>query len=59
MSKKPCFRGHLDRQHGKWVETLLQSEWHHLYNILLNTLKVGTLEKISFSNTQNPKTVCQ
>ena len=33
MSKKPCFRGSLDRQHGKWVETLLQSEWQHLYNI--------------------------
>ena len=26
MSKKPCFRGPLERQHGKWVETLLQSE---------------------------------
>ena len=33
MSKKPCFSGPLDRQHGKWVETLLQSEWHHVYNI--------------------------
>ena len=26
MSKKPCFRGPLDRQQGKWVETLLESE---------------------------------
>ena len=26
MSKKPCFRAHLDTQQGKWVETLLQSE---------------------------------
>ena len=26
MSKNPCFRGPLDRQHGKWLETLLQSE---------------------------------
>ena len=26
MSKKPSFRLHLDRQHGKWVGTLLQSE---------------------------------
>ena len=26
MSKKPCVRGPLDRQHGKWVETHLQSE---------------------------------
>ena len=33
MSKKPCFRGPLDRQQGKWVQTLLQSEWQHIYNI--------------------------
>ena len=33
MSKKPFFRGPLDREHCKWVETLLQSEWQHLYNI--------------------------
>ena len=33
MSKKPSFRGALDRQQGKWVKTLLQSEWKHLYNI--------------------------
>ena len=25
---------------------------------LLNTWKVGALEKVSFINTQNPKTVC-
>ena len=33
LSKKLCFRGPLHRQHGKWVETLLQSEGQHLYNI--------------------------
>ena len=33
MSKEPCFRGPLDRQHGNWVETHLQSEWQHLYKI--------------------------
>ena len=33
MTKKPCFRGPLDRQHGKWVNTLLQSEWERPYNI--------------------------
>ena len=33
MSKKSCFRKPLDRKRGKWVETLLQSEWQHLYNI--------------------------
>ena len=32
ISKKPYFKGPLDRQHSKWVETLLQSEWRHLYN---------------------------
>ena len=26
MSKKPCFRGTLEIQEGKWVEILLQSE---------------------------------
>ena len=29
MSKKPCFA----RQHGKWVERLLQSEREHLSHI--------------------------
>ena len=33
MSKKLCFRGPFDRQHGKGVETLLQSEREHLYHI--------------------------
>ena len=26
MYKKPCFRGPLERERGKWVETLLQSD---------------------------------
>ena len=33
MSKKPGFRAHLDREHGKCMETLLESEWQQLYNI--------------------------
>ena len=33
MSKKPCFRGPLEKQHGKWVKILFQSEREHLYNI--------------------------
>ena len=33
MSEKPCFRGPLDGEHGKCVETLLQSDWQHIYNI--------------------------
>ena len=30
MSEKPCFRGTLDRQQDKLVETMLQSERQHL-----------------------------
>ena len=33
MSKKLCFTGQFDRQHGKLVETLLQSEKQLLCNI--------------------------
>ena len=32
-NKKPCFRGPLDTQQGKWIETLWQSESQHLPNI--------------------------
>ena len=33
MSKKPCFARPFNRQHGKWVERLLQSEREHLSHI--------------------------
>ena len=33
MSKKPCFRGSLDTEHCKSLETMLQSEWQHLHDI--------------------------
>ena len=33
MSKKSCFKGSFDRQHGKRVQTLLQSERQHGYHI--------------------------
>ena len=33
MSKKPCFRGPLDREIYKSAQTLLGSQWDHLYNI--------------------------
>ena len=33
MSKKPRFKGPFDRQHGKRVQTLLQSERQHRYHI--------------------------
>ena len=33
MSKKPCFRGHLDKQHGKRAQILLKYPSQHLYHI--------------------------
>ena len=33
MSKKLCFRGPFEIQHGKWVKTLLQSEQQNHYKI--------------------------
>ena len=30
MSKKPCFRGGLDREHGKSVEIMCESQWENL-----------------------------
>ena len=30
MSKRPCLRLLLEKQHGKCVETLLEFEWQHL-----------------------------
>ena len=33
ISKKSCFREPFNRQHGKWVKTLVQSERQDLYNI--------------------------
>ena len=56
MSKKLCFRKHLDRQHGKWVE-----QCHNLndstFPIFMNHCEVIALEKISFSDRQNPNVV--
>ena len=36
MSKKLCFTKPFDRQHGKCVETRLQSERQQLHNIYLS-----------------------
>ena len=33
LSKKPRFKGPFDRQHGKRVQTLLQSVPQHCYHI--------------------------
>ena len=51
MAKKPCFRGPLNKEHGKSVET-------GPLQYLLISVKVVALEEDSFSDTQNPKTVC-
>ena len=57
MSKKVCFWRHLDRQQGKWVETPLAIWMAASLKYLLITVKVVPLEKVSFSDTQNPKSV--
>ena len=33
MSKKSCFKGPIDREHGKRVQTLLRSGQQHRYHI--------------------------
>ena len=33
MAKKPCFKGPIDREHGKSVETMFEYESQHLYKI--------------------------
>ena len=33
ISRKSCFRGPFDKTHGNSVETLLESDRNHLYNI--------------------------
>ena len=33
MSKKSCFEGPFDRQHGKRIQTLLRSGQQHCYHI--------------------------
>ena len=33
MSKKSRFRGHFDKQHGKWDQIVLKFEWQHFYYI--------------------------
>ena len=33
MSKKSRFKGSFDRQHGKWVQTLLRSDPQDRYHI--------------------------
>ena len=39
--KKPCFRGALDRQHGKWVETLSLLVIQKILRLFVNILTVN------------------
>ena len=56
MSKRPCFRGLLDKQQmgRNFVPIGMEAPLQYLLNILT----VGVLGKVSISNTQNPKGVC-
>ena len=38
MSRKSRYRGPLDKQHGKWDQTVLKSEWHKFYQIYWSLL---------------------
>ena len=33
ISKKSCFIGPFEKQHGKWDQTVLISEGHHFYHV--------------------------
>ena len=58
ISKKSFFRGPLGRQLGKWGRNILVIWMTAPLQYLLIIAKVVALEKVSFSNTENPKTVC-
>ena len=58
MSKKPYFRGPLDRQHGKIGRSNVALWMAEPLQYLLFTVNVVALEKVSFSDTQNSKSVC-
>ena len=58
MSKKSCFRGPLDRQQRKIVRNTVAIWMTASLQDLLINVKVVALENVSFSDTQNPKTVC-
>ena len=58
MSKKSRFKGPFDRQHGKRVQTLLQSDPQHRYHIPVIILKVIESEKVCFSQMQSLISVC-
>ena len=45
MSKKSRFRGPFDKQHGKWDQTALKSEWHHFNHICWSLWRKLTWKK--------------
>ena len=45
MFKKSCFRGPFDKWHGKRAETLLKSNWQHLYYIYWSLWRILELKK--------------
>ena len=57
ITKKPCFRGSLDRTRQIGRNTVAILIGAHLHYLLI-TVKVVALEKVSFRDTQNPKVVC-
>ena len=59
MSKKPCFKGSLERQHGKWDLNTLGVWKAAPFQYLIITVKVIALTEVSFSDTQYPTTVCE
>ena len=58
MSKKPAFRGPLERQHDKMSRKSLVLIRTAPLQKLLITVEVDALEEVSLSDTENRKTVC-
>ena len=48
MSKKSRFRGNFDKWHGRRTETLLKSEWQHLYHIYWSLWRILEFKKSLF-----------
>ena len=58
MCKKSRLKGPFERQHGKRVQALLESEQQVLSPYLMIFLKVIESEKVSFRQSQSLITVC-
>ena len=51
------FRRTFDKHHGKGPQTLLKSDWQHLYHFFWIIMKAIGSENVSISYMQNFKTV--